>query len=110
MVNDVSFDGLLTVCTTVPITIWVIYLTALNGSFIFVSNVAYIIGRTWLIRLSILPRWFGWGRLEKLSSSIPSIFNIGTNSNGKHKEAKIYGIKYIKGNFDRLVCVKILTI
>ena len=59
MVNDVSFDGLMTVCITVPITVRGIYLTALNGSFTFVCNVAYIVEGTWLILLSILPRWFG---------------------------------------------------
>ena len=58
MVNDVSFDRLPTVCTAVPITVRDIYLTTLNDFFTFISNVAYIIGGTWLIRLSILPRWF----------------------------------------------------
>ena len=56
MVNDMRFDGLPMVCTVVPVTIRGIYLTALNGFFTFVSNLAYIVGGTWLIRLPILPR------------------------------------------------------
>ena len=32
--------------------------------------------------------------------------DIGTSSNGNYEEAKVYGIKYFKGNFDRLVRVK----
>jgi len=59
MVNDVSFDGFPMVCTVVPVTIQGIYLTIMNGFFTFISNVAYIVGGTWLIHLSILPRWFG---------------------------------------------------
>ena len=43
MVNDVSFDGLSTVCIAVLVTVLGIYLTALNGFFTFVSNVAYIV-------------------------------------------------------------------
>ena len=32
--------------------------------------------------------------------------DIGTSSNDDYEEAKVYGIKYFKGNFDRLVRVK----
>ena len=46
MVNDVSFNEFPMVCTAVSVTIRDIYLTALNGFFTFVSNVAYIIGDT----------------------------------------------------------------
>ena len=46
MVNDESVNELPTVCTAVPIIVRDIYLTALNGFFTFVSNVAYIVEGT----------------------------------------------------------------
>ena len=59
MVNDVSFDGLPMVCTAVHVNVRGIYLTALNDFFTFISKVSYIVGGTWLIRLSTMPHWFG---------------------------------------------------
>uniref|UniRef100_A0A2N9G8I5 FAD-binding PCMH-type domain-containing protein n=1 Tax=Fagus sylvatica TaxID=28930 RepID=A0A2N9G8I5_FAGSY len=35
--------------------------------------------------------------------------DIGTSSNGNYEEAKVYGIKYFEGNFDRLVRVKTMV-
>ncbi|XP_060671263.1 berberine bridge enzyme-like 8 isoform X3 [Ziziphus jujuba] len=35
--------------------------------------------------------------------------DIGTSSTGKYKEGRVYGTKYFKGNFDRLVKVKTMV-